>query len=361
MDHGIPLVRTRGHNFLHSSRTVTVKISPFLRAILAISLFLCTRPVRSSPSKSSWLEVGSYAVYAFNLEMHPGGLLGFDDHALAAPVLGKYSWRCVKLDPNSATLELELDFTVPKNESVRYGSVKYLGKEFVERARKGDLSFIKRIPADQITESRIELSQDPYLVYVWGPIRISRRLAVTVDLNTLELIDDGGKPWGKWAMWVHPTKYPLVGSSPETFIVNWLDTAVELHVSYNNGTIGPPIDTPLGRFEKYFVAYCPPTENKLLLEFGMETPVIILTYAYEPRSGILLQAAAEMYLDDILTQKLGVIFTRGVFTILETNVSFREDNALDISPYVPYLAILAISATIAAAYFVKEKKLIKKR
>lgn len=321
------------------------------------------RPARLSPSKFSWLEVGSYATYSFNLELHPAGLFGFDDHALARPVVGKYSWRCVELSPDYATLELELDFTVPKNESVEYGSVQYAGREFVERARENDFTFIRRIPIHQMTENEIELLENPHLVYIWGPIHIHKRLVVTVDLTTLELVNNNEKPWGRWAMWMNPTKYPLVGKTPEPFVVDWLNTTVELYVGYNDGTLGPPFDTVLGRFERYFVAGGT-KENSFLLELGglgMSSPEITLTYVYEPRSGILLQVAAEEYLDDVLTQKLGVIYTSGSFALLETNVSVEEDEALDLSLYVPYLAVLIIPATIAVAYLVKKKKLIIKR
>jgi hypothetical protein len=130
---------------------------------------------------------------------------------------------------------------------------------------------------------------------------------------------------------------------------------IDLYVCYNNGTRGPPIDTVLGRFERYFVAGHPPIENDFLLKLGfMKQPMIILTYEYDPRSGILLKAEGN-YLDDILTQGCGIIFADR-FTLSETNVSTDRGSEFDFSPFIPYLAILGISAIIVGAYLIKKKR-----
>lgn len=342
-------------SLIRSSNIISKKTSSLFLIIIAINSLLYTRHVGSSPSKFSWLEIGSYATYSISPEMDQIAQFGFDDYAFTDHIIGNYSWRCIELNASHAKLELELDFTVPEN-----GSVKYTGREFVNRAEEGDFSFIKRIAMDQIKQSKIELlSEDLYLVLIWGPIQIYKKLIVTIDLNTLELINENGKPWGKWAMWIDSLKYPLVGKFRETFIMNWLNTTVDLYVGYNNGTLGPPIDIMLGRFEKYFAAGAPPVENDFLLKLGigMTPSAILLTYVYETRSGVLLQSATDMYLDDVLTQKLGAIFTSGAFTLLETKVPIEQSTAFDLSPYVPYLAILTISATITGAYLIKKKKL----
>lgn len=142
-----------------------------------------------------------------------------------------------------------------------------------------------------------------------------------------------------------------------TFIVNWLNTTVDLYLSYNDGTQGPPIDTLLGKFERYFVAGRPPIENEFLLKLGVMTqPWIVLTYTYDPRSGILLTAEAENYIDDLLTQELGVIITFGTFILSETNISIDQDSEFDLSPFIPYLAVLGISAIIVGAYLISKKR-----
>jgi hypothetical protein len=140
--------------------------------------------------------------------------------------------------------------------------------------------------------------------------------------------------------------------------MNWLNTTVDLYIHYHNGSIGKPIDTVIGKFERFFVASrFEPFENEFLLKLGiMKQPQITMTYAYEPRSGILLQQLVSTYLDDILTQKLGIILTSGTFILSETNVSIDQDSEFDFSPFIPYLVILGISAIIAGAYLINRKR-----
>lgn len=301
-------------------------------------------------SRFSWLEAGSYAIYSFGLKdgQPEYTFLGFDDCGSAILATGNYSWRCIKVEDDYAKLEVEINLLIN-------GSVDYIGIEFVERAENGDLSFIKRIPMEQVVE-RIQLTPD--MVKIPGPIYIHKNIVVTVDLNTLELVDENGNPWGKWVMWIDPLKYPLEGETLETFIMNWLNTTVDLYIHYHNGSIGKPIDTVIGKFERFFIASrFEPFENEFLLKLGiMKQPEITMTYAYEPRSGILLQQLVSTYLDDVLTQKLGIILTSGTFILSETNVSIDQDSEFDISPFIPYLAILGISAIIVGAYLINKKR-----
>jgi len=321
----------------------------FLSGLVAVSCLLNFYSVYAGNSGIDWLEAGSYAVYSFGLKGEKPELtfLGFDDCGLSILATGNYSWRCIEVEVDYAKLEVEINLLVD-------GSVTYVGKEFVEKANNSDLSFIKRIPMDQVV-GRIQVMSD--MVRIPGPVYIQENLVVTVDLNTMELIDESEKAWGKWVMWIDPLKYPLEGETLETFIVNWLNTTVDLYVSYNDGTQGPPIDTLLGRFERYFVAGRPPIENEFLLKLGVMTQSwIVLTYTYDPRSGILLAAEAENYIDDLLTQELGVILTFGTFILSETNVSIEQDGEFDLSPFIPYLAVLGISGTIVGAYLVRKKR-----
>lgn len=303
----------------------------------------------TSNSGVGWLEAGSYAIYSFGLKGKKPEytFLGFDDCGAAILATGNYSWRCIEVEDDYAKLEVEINVLIN-------GSVTYNGKEFVERAKNGDLSFIKRIPMEQVV-GRIQLRSD--MVRIPAPIYIYKNLVVTVDLNSMELVDESGKAWGKWVMWIDPLKYPLEGETLETFIINWLNTTVDLYVSYNDGTRGPPIDTLLGRFERYFVAGRPPIQNEFLLKLGVMTqPWIVITYTYDPRSGILLTAEAENYIDDLLTQELGVILTFGTFILSETNVSIDQDSEFDLSPFTPYLAVAAISGIIVGIYLINKKR-----
>jgi len=317
----------------------------FLFGLIAVSCLVSSGGAGANKSRFSWLELGSYATHSFGLEADGRpGTLGFDDCCVAAFCTGNYTWRCIEVEDNYAKLEVEINLTLK--------GVSYIGREFVERAENGDLSFIKRIPMEQVI-GRTQTMPDR--VYISGAIHIHENLVVTVDLDTMELVDENCKPWGKWVMWIDPLKYPLEGETPETFIMNWLNTTVDLYIHYHNGSIGKPIDTVIGKFERFFVASrFEPFENEFLLKLGiMKEPQITMTYAYEPRSGILLQQLVSTYLDDILTQKLGIILTSGTFILSETNVSIDQDSEFDFSPFIPYLVILGISAIIAGAYLIK--------
>ncbi len=319
----------------------------FLFGLIVVSCLVSSGGAGANKSKFNWLEAGSYAIYSFGMKdgQPEYTYLGFDDCGSAILATGNYSWRCIEVKDDYAKLEVEINLSIN-------GSVSYNGIEFVERAENGDLSFIKRIPMEQVV-GRIQLSSD--MVRIPGPIYIHKNLVVTVDLDTMELVDEDGNPWGKWVMWIYLLKYPLEGETPETFIMNWLNTTVDLYIHYHNGSIGKPIDTVIGKFERFFAASrFEPFENEFLLKLGiMKEPQITMTYAYEPRSGILLQQLVRTYLDDILTQKLGIILTSGTFILSETNVSIDQDSEFDFSPFIPYLAILGISAIIAGAYLIK--------
>jgi hypothetical protein len=243
----------------------------------------------------------------------------------------------------------------------------HTGKEFLEEAARGDFSFIRRIPFDQVagrTElvNMSEIGDEYYAVRIPAPVYIYKKLAVTVDLNTMELVDEKRVPWGKWALWINPLEYPLTGRTLETFVMNWLNTTVSLYIFYSNGT-GPPVDIALGHFERYFVAGHDPIENPDLLKLGpiLNPPAIVLTYMYEPRVGILLHVGTMNYLDDVLTQKLGIIYTLGppAFSLLDTNISIEPSASFDLQTYLPYLAVLAISVTVVSAYFIKKRYRVK--
>ena len=322
----------------------------FLFCLVVNGCVVSSHCAYAGKSRFSWLEAGSYVIYSFGFkgEKPESTFLGFDDCGSATLATGNYSWRCIEVEGDYAKLEVEINLLIN-------GSVSYNGIEFVERAENGDLSFIKRIPMEQVV-GRIQLRSD--MVRIPSPIYIYKNLVVTVDLNTFELVDEDRNLWGKWVMWIDPLKYPLEGETPETFIMNWLNTTVDLYIHYHNGSIGKPIDTVIGKFERFFVASrFEPFENEFLLKLGiMKQPQITMTYAYEPRSGILLQQLVSSYLDDILTQKLGIILTFGTFILSETNVSIDQDSEFDLSPFIPYLAVLGISAIIVGAYLINKKR-----
>lgn len=319
----------------------------FLFGLVAASYLASVQNVCNGNSGFAWLQAGSYAVYS--LGEKPGSMsLGFDDCAAATRAAGNYSWRCIQVDGDHAALEVEINILIN-------ASVTYHGKEFVKKANNGDLSFIKRIPLDQVV-GRIEVMPDK--VIIAAPVFVHENLAVTVDLSTMELVDESGKAWGKWVMWINALKYPIEGETNETFIMNWLNTTVNLNVSYSDESARGGVDTVMGKILRVFAASrFESFENEFLLKLNiMMQPLVVFTYLYDARSGILLEQPTGTFLDDILTQKLGIVYTNGPFVLSETNVSIEEESEFDFSPFIPYLAIVGISGTIAGAYLIKKRR-----
>jgi len=348
---------------------------PFSLLTLILLGALLTVPCADSVLSSfSWLKPGAYAVYEFQATLG----IGFDDHAWANPVRGNYSWQCLEKNETHAVLDVQVNVEVFKlPEWTTPGEMRYFGIEFYTRAAGGDLSFIKRAPMDQVI-GRLELLNSTdweyYEVTIPSPLLISDRFQAVVDLDTMMMIGQDGKPWGKWIMWINPLKYPLQGSSEELFVKNWLNTTINLNVTYISPQDAMPIDTVWGQIKSYYVATVDePIENEFLTELGLTgTPIILPCYRYEARTGILIGPTVKTYLDDVLTQKFGIIKTdwdsvkingvrKQIFSLNQTNISLEdipsnEQSGLDFSQYLPYLIIPA-AAIITTVYLIRRKKI----
>lgn len=265
-----------------------------------------------------WLKPGTKAVYSLE-----DAMLGFDDHAWAEHVRGNYSWSAREVNNTHAILDVEVNIEVYGS-----GTIKYTGIEFVEKAARGNLSFIKRIPIEQVM-GRIQIinTTEYQQVKIPSPIFISQKFTVVVDLHSMLIIGDNGEPWGKWTLWIDPLKYPLEGKTEELFIMNWLNTSVYLNVTYHAPPNSIPQNTVLGEVKRYFSAttfYS--IENDFLNELGVSgLNYIRPSYHYETRTGISLGPTLFDYLDDILTQKFGIIKTHAFgfefpFTLFSTNI-----------------------------------------
>lgn len=277
---------------------------------ILVNLFLSTNQTSSSVSSFFWLKPGTKAFYSLEAAM-----LGFDDHGWANPVRGNYSWLALEVNGTHAILDVEINIEVYKKPQWETpGAITYTGIEFVEKAAKGDLSFIKRVPMDQVI-GRIQIINDSEyrVVRIPSPVIISQKLTVVVDLRTMEMIGTDGEPWGKWILWIDPLKYPIEETTKELFIMNWLNTPVYLNVTYHAPPNSFPHPTIFGEINRYFSASTfKRIENDFLLELGVSGLTDIRpSYHYEPRTGIFLGPTLFDYLDDILTQKLGIIKTHG--------------------------------------------------
>lgn len=255
----------------------------------------------SAVSSFFWLKPGTEASYAFT------GDLFFDDQGVGYPFQCNYSWSCLSVNYTYAVLDVNVTLELfQKPGWTTPANVRYMGMGFVEKAESGDLSFIKRIPMDQVI-GRIRIEDDPSnpAVYIPSPIVIHRELIVTVDLDTMMMIDGEGQPWGKWVLWIDPLRYPLEGKMEEVFFTNWLNRVVDVNVSYvPNAYV--PLDTIFGSLNRYFRAVCSePLEDPFLGQLGLGG--VLITYRYEERTGIFLKSDTFTFIDDLLTQKLGIV------------------------------------------------------
>jgi len=301
-----------------------------LGLLLVFSLGFLLTNLLSNPNNTSvtssffWLKPGTKAAYSLQ-----DAMLGFDDHGWAYPVRGNYSWLCVERNDPYTKLEIEINIEVFKYPQWSTpGAITYTGKEFVDKAATGDLSFIKRVPVDQVI-GRIQTinTTEHQQVRIPSPIIISQNFTVMINLHTMQMIGDNGESWGKWAMWINPLKYPIEGPTEELFIMNWLNTSIYLNVTYHAPPNSIPENTVLGEVKRYFSATTlHGIENDFLTELGVSGLNDILPcYLYEARTGIFLGPTLFDYLDDILTQKFGIIKTHEIelyfpFTLSSTNI-----------------------------------------
>ena len=328
-----------------SSKTISLL---FYLSLLVTIPFLNLQPANSAVTSFFWLKPETHAVYSY-----VGAMLGFDDHGWADPVRGNYSWLCLEVNDTHTILDVEVNIEVYKKPGwVHPGYITYTGIEFLEMAARGDLSFIRRVPMDQVI-GRVELSNrttpgdEYYAVNIPSPIFISQEFTVVVDLDTMEMIDEKGEPWGRWTLWIDPLQYPLEGQTEEVFIKNWLNTTVFLNVTYKAPPNSIPDDTIFGEVKRYFSATTwQSIENEFLLELG----VLGLTgikpcYHYEARTGIFLNPTLFDYLDDILTQKFGIILTHleysGKILFYLSSIAFHGDLNTDWAVDILDVAIVA--------------------
>jgi hypothetical protein len=324
------------------------------------------RPVGAAVTRFCWLKAGTYAFYPFER-----ATFGFDDCGQAEKVRGNYSWTCLGKNDTYAVLSVAVNIEVYQlPEWTTPGFVCYYGIDVVRRAESGDLSFIRRVPMDQVV-GRVSItdSAGEYCVSVPSPVVISKNLTVTVDLDTMMMVDENGKAWGKWIMWINPLKYPLQGSKVEPYIMNWLNTTVDVNVTYVPNSLYPE-ETALGTTSRAFAACFWDTLDPNLLLNITSFPSVMISNDYEPRTGVLLRPTGTDYLDDVLTQKFGVavahlwaVSSAGhyewLFYLNDTNISTGESDSGSGSssypPFLPYLAIPSAGAIVTAAYVVRRK------
>jgi hypothetical protein len=320
----------------------------YLPLFLLLILFIPALPfaVNARPAGVSsffWLKPGTQAVYAFEQ-----AAIIFDDCAEGHPFRGNYSWRCLEVNDTHAVLDVQVNLELYKlPDWVTPAHIDYFGTDFLESAARGDFSFIKRIPMDQVL-GRVELynsTANPDIqdgIGIPSPVLISKSFIVTVDLDTMMMTDESGADWGRWILWIDPFQYTLEGwQNPqiEPFVMNWLNTTVNAKVFYMQESDNMPINTLFGVKKTWFYAGVSDLlTNDFLSEQGWSS--IFPLWAYERRTGLLLSGRSSDFIDDFLGQNLGLVAlhsqTKNYLNL--TSVKFAGDlnndwrvNMLDVS------------------------------
>jgi hypothetical protein len=308
----------------------------------------------------SWLHVGVSATYAFG----PESTIYFNNSmAYGGDISGNCSWTVTGVQNGLANVTYEINVVIPgantpeeQNSLGASGAlVLYTGKPFVDSAENGNFSFVTTLPADQVNISRgFIVNNNPpgtYLVGFWGGFNIDKVFNITVNLQNLTMVDQNGVPWGKWLYWINPLFYPVDQTVQETALYDWAGTQVNRSVAYvlpGSSKYLSGRDTPVGNFTAYYYATISPIPitNPELVTPG-ENIFLFQGLVYEPRTGLLLESASPNYVDDVFSQKMGIleIWPSGHFWLTQLQgVSFTVQEATPQPNYIPYLAVAGVAA-----------------
>ncbi len=313
---------------------------PFLLAVI-VSGFAASHALAQEPLPIQEIKVAFGGAGSFcQLVLDDGGVVST---AFGGSVLGTYGWELLGYEGRFARLRVWL--------SVNATRMEYKGREFSERARSGDLSFVKRVKISSLKY----LSARGNTVMMEGNFSIFHEEEVLLDPATNMLVDSAGEPWGRFLLWINPARVPFSGSIREVAIVRWLgNETLEWNVSRE--TLPEPIDVP-GLVASRVI--------QATAEIGFEHPVAgayisSLDAVYDEGTGAFLGAPAA-YADDFLTQKAGVVLllcvnlggegqqrTFGIRAIEVVSQPQVERTSTYLDPWLLRQAALAAIAVIAA-------------
>lgn len=209
--------------------------------------------------------------------------------------------------------------------------------------------------------------------------KFSRSLEVTIDTETMDLVEDG-RVWGKAWLWIDLAKIPAppdvdVITRNITFFMEWLNmtntrTRASRIISVTKeGILSEPVKTGLGGIERVVtVGYQTNMKEFKFIVEGRTARLILPTgnlsrgVIYEAKYGIMVSG---YYIDDILTQKFGVVWFKEILkekrglgywmcledTNLKLDVAAGEGGILSIlKAYYAYILLVALAVLFVVAF-----------
>lgn len=139
----------------------------------------------------------------------------------------------------------------------------------------------------------------------------TRSVNVTIDVETMSLVEDG-EVWGKAYFWIDLVRLPSPYRDRAvvrniTLVMDWLGETVSNPKVSRIHHLGKPIQTGVGPIDMVVTVFT--RTNITYLKAGkleiMFTPGLYIACSYDAKYGILIDG--EGYMDDILSQKFGII------------------------------------------------------
>ena len=243
-----------------------MKASRNLITIFILFLLLSVLYVSHVDAQPYWLRRGVYAVYRFEDAYAVKGF-GESGWELVSLGGGYYKWQVVDVNESVAVLEVTL--------------------------RAGNMS---------------------------------RSVNVTLDLETMSLIDEDGRVWGKAWLWIDLTKMPPAPPNNTiirnvTVVMNWLNESLRnplvsrVYSLTKEGGLKAPFRMGLGSVDRVVSfssiktglrRYKRDNTTVSVMTVGPENKPagLMLQWLYEAKYGLMIGG---WYMDDILSQKFGIV------------------------------------------------------
>lgn len=184
---------------------------------------------------------------------------------------------------------------------------------------------------------------------------LAKSINVTINTETMDLIDEEGRVWGKAWLWINLVRLPPSNISLVrniTVVIKWLNESLKdplvtpIYSSTKNGLV--PVKTELGSVDNVvsFAMIRTTLKNYMYdnTTFTIDTSAEgeekpcgqTLQWDYEAKYGLMIEG---LYMDDILSQKFGIPYFEKLPSVIPT-----EKGSLEREDY-PYPYWIRLSDT----------------